>query len=308
MGRDERKWVEYKLLSWVSSKIFLCNDLDQVLKVEKYKPKKFVRPSDKCTCTCGASGMQKQSSNRDTFKSQRSRPSPQLDRNILKRQTCFCCGIAGHIARNCPNPPAVPVHAHHLKNISKGVSPKRKPSRPCCNDSDWNANKAKTRTLPDKIQTHFIKSNLRDSSSKPKSVRSKPSQRPSHSQHSKQKAKSKGRPNSKSSVEAPIRICHGNRFPVLMVMVNPVSKWTGLQKPTNLAPVPEQQRRNIFRPWFVDSGCFMHMRGDISQLLDIQNFYDGYVSFAGEKEKKGKSQIRTVGNGVLKKGVTSFGN
>ncbi|KAL4583301.1 hypothetical protein LXL04_007871 [Taraxacum kok-saghyz] len=162
------------------------------------------KPYDKCKCTCGASGTQKQSSNHDLPKSRRPRPSPQLDRNILKRQTCFCCGIAGHIARNCSNPPPMPVHPHHLKNISKGDSSNRKSSRPCSNDSDWNANKAKTRTLPDKNQPHFGKSNLRDSLTKPKSVRSKPSQRPSHSQHLKPKPKSKGRPISKSSVEAPI--------------------------------------------------------------------------------------------------------
>ena len=47
----------------------------------------------------------------------------------------------------------------------------------------------------------------------------------------------------------------------------------------------EQQRRNIIKPWFVDSGCSIHMTGDISQLLDIQNTYGGYVSFAGKGEK-----------------------
>ena len=88
---------------------------------------------------------------------------------------------------------------------------------------------------------------------------------------------------------------------MLTVMVNPVTKWTGLQKPTNLAPVQEQQRRNIFRPWFVDSGCSMHMTGDISQLLDIQNIYGGYVSFAGKGEKGKITQMGTVRNGVLKR-------
>ena len=51
----------------------------------------------------------------------------------------------------------------------------------------------------------------------------------------------------------------------------------------------------------------MHMIGDISHLLDIQNFYGGYVSFAGEKKKKGRSQKGTVTNDVLKT-VTSFWN
>ncbi|KAL4574069.1 hypothetical protein LXL04_020891 [Taraxacum kok-saghyz] len=37
---------------------------------------------------------------------------------------------------------------------------------------------------------------------------------------------------------------------------------------------------------FVDSGCSRHMTGDISHLHDIQNNYDGYVSFAGEAKKE----------------------
>ncbi|KAL4573546.1 hypothetical protein LXL04_020356 [Taraxacum kok-saghyz] len=119
--------------------------------VEKYKPKKFVRQSDKCSCTCGASGIQKQSSTTARQKLRQNRP---LDRNIMKRQTCFCCGIAGHIARNCPNPRAVPVHAHHLKNISKGDSFKRKSSRSCSNDSDWNANKTRTKILTTREQIY----------------------------------------------------------------------------------------------------------------------------------------------------------
>ena len=64
----------------------------------------------------------------------------------------------------------------------------------------------------------------------------------------------------------------------------------------------EQQRRNIFRPWFVDSGCSTHMRGDISHLLIIQIINDGFVSLAG-KEKKGK-----IANGDRKKRCAEKGN
>ena len=91
---------------------------------------------------------------------------------------------------------------------------------------------------------------------------------------------------------------------MLTVMVNPVTKWTGFPTLTNPAPMQEQLRRNIIRPWFVDSGCSWHMIGDISQLHDIQIIKGGYVFFAGQE--KGKiTQMGTVTNGVLKM-VTSF--
>jgi len=49
------------------------------------------------------------------------------------------------------------------------------------------------------------------------------------------------------------------------------------------------------------------MRGDISDLHDIQIFNDGYVSFAGSE--KGKiTQLGTVFYSVLKKSNFSFGN
>ena len=87
-------------------------------------------------------------------------------------------------------------------------------------------------------------------------------------------------------------------------MVNPVTKWIGFPKLTNPAPVQEQLWRNIFRPWFVDSGCSRHTTGDISHLKEIQIINEGYVSFAG-KEKGKITQMGTVTNGVLKR-VTSF--
>jgi hypothetical protein len=84
-------------------------------------------------------------------------------------------------------------------------------------------------------------------------------------------------------------------------MENPVTKWTGFPKPTNPAPVQEQPWRNIFRPWFVDSGCSRHMTGDISHLDDIQTINDGYVSFAGKEKREdhadGDRNKRCVENG-----------
>ncbi|XP_052622734.1 uncharacterized protein LOC128128014 [Lactuca sativa] len=59
-----------------------------------------------------------------------------------------------------------------------------------------------------------------------------------------------------------------------------------------------QLRRNIVRPWYVDSGCSRHMTGAISQLSEIQSFNGGYVSFAGGDSGK-ITQRGTITNGVL---------
>ncbi|XP_052625851.1 uncharacterized protein LOC128132890 [Lactuca sativa] len=59
-----------------------------------------------------------------------------------------------------------------------------------------------------------------------------------------------------------------------------------------------QLRRNVFRSWYVDSGCSRHMTGDISLLSNIRYFNVGYVSFAGGEGGK-TTQRGTLTNGVL---------
>ncbi|XP_052627661.1 uncharacterized protein LOC128134219 [Lactuca sativa] len=67
-----------------------------------------------------------------------------------------------------------------------------------------------------------------------------------------------------------------------------------------------QLRRNIVRPWYIDSGCSWHMSGDISQLSEIQSFNGGYVSFVGRDGGK-ITQRGTVTNRVLSFENVNFG-
>ena len=59
-----------------------------------------------------------------------------------------------------------------------------------------------------------------------------------------------------------------------------------------------QLRGNVVRPWFVDRGRSRLMKGDISQLNNIQSFNGGYVSFEGGESGK-ITQRGAVTNGVL---------
>ncbi|KAI3518419.1 hypothetical protein L1887_07146 [Cichorium endivia] len=111
--------------------------------VGKFKPQKFVKVGDiplrprpcpnKCGCSCACGNSLKNPYGQ----------GPSHNLIYLKRQTCFNCGIARHIARNCPHRPYVPFYTQSWLNMPKGRSSKRKPSRLRSRDGDWNAAKAK---------------------------------------------------------------------------------------------------------------------------------------------------------------------
>ncbi|KAL4554303.1 hypothetical protein LXL04_039582 [Taraxacum kok-saghyz] len=283
--------------------------------VEKYKPKKFVRQSDKCACTCGNSGKQKQSFNRYQQTSHGPRPSP--NHIVLKRQTCFNCGTPGHVARNCPHRPYVPYYAQNWQNMPRRKSSKiGNSSRSCSSDGDWNTDKAKNQASRDmKNKNH----DSRDAFIKPKWVRSKSSQGSSYSSHLKFKPKAKGSSNSTGQTKGLSLITDGfpksllpnhltillliydmswKKFPVLMVMVNPVTKWTGLQKPINPAACAGATMEEYIQTlWLFHE----HDRRHISTARHSEHLWWICV-LRGKRRKKGKiTQMGTVENGVLKK-------
>ena len=174
--------------------------------VGKYKSPKFVRegdifepkprPSPKtCSCACGnTSGF-----TNDFY---------------VKKQTCFNCGIPGHIARNCQNRAYVPYYAQGWQKVPRGRSCKRNISKSNSGNTTKNSQQDKTTTKPkDKTVT---RPDLRVDSTKSHSDRSISSPKSSSLSYKKNMSKkqqwipksipkSKSKTNSKSKSKTPNR-------------------------------------------------------------------------------------------------------
>lgn len=168
--------------------------------ISKYKPPKQVKQVDQCKCACGNNLRQAEST----------RPGTSHNNFYLKKQTCFHCGIPGHIARNCPNQAYVPYYAQGRKSVPRGRFSRRNSSRSRSSDSDWNANKAMNQASTDRKSKKVVKPDSRDTSAKPKSIQSR-SVTPKSSQGSSsshrwlhRRSKSKDNTASKSNVNAPV--------------------------------------------------------------------------------------------------------
>ena len=111
------------------------------------EPIVFVKPgfksvASKCVCMCDCNNDLKQRQKSNYGASTSSGPKQTSTTPVLKKQTCFSCGIAGHIARNCPKS-KVPSPEPQRRPTSKRKHSQNSSTHSGSRDGDWNVAKAK---------------------------------------------------------------------------------------------------------------------------------------------------------------------
>ena len=71
--------------------------------------------------------------------------------SVFKRQICFNCGIAGHIARNCPKSRTLSPEPQRKTSAKKNYF-SNSPSRSGSSDNNWNMEKARRQQQLNKNQ------------------------------------------------------------------------------------------------------------------------------------------------------------
>ena len=139
-----------------------------VISNNKYRPHKPVLNETKCKCDCELKrqqGTRKGDGPLETSGSGNSHNPP-----TQRKQTCFNCGIPGHIARNFPRRPYVPYYGQTGRHEFRGRTQRRVSPENRASDGNWRKDKAHkqaARVRSDRFRPKSVKPNSAKSVPKP---------------------------------------------------------------------------------------------------------------------------------------------